>query len=230
LRRTDRLFELLQLFRSGRLRRGEDLATTLEVSLRTIYRDIDTLIASGIPIEAERGLGYILRQPIFLPPLTLTRAELEALNLGMAIVSRSADQAISASAQSLLSKIESVLPEGLPRNGHAFGFAVFSPEIQQTLKWMPVLRQATSSNRFVAMTYQSLSGAISERRVRVLQMEFWGNCWTCTTWCEMRSGFRVFRIDRIVKCVLLEETFKPEPEKSIGAYMAKLEKDQVLSR
>jgi predicted DNA-binding transcriptional regulator YafY len=230
LRRTDRLFELLQLFRSGRLRRGEDLAATLEVSLRTVYRDIDTLIASGIPIEAERGLGYVLRQPIFLPPLTLTHAELEALNLGMAIVSRSADQAISASAQSLLSKIESVLPEGLPRNGHAFGFAVFSPEIQQTLKWMPALREAISSRRFVSMTYQSLKSEISQRRVRVLQMEFWGNCWTCTTWCEMRNDFRVFRIDKIIACTLEVDVFKPEADKDIRAYMAQFEKDQVFNR
>ncbi|MHA1545135.1 MAG: helix-turn-helix transcriptional regulator, partial [Alphaproteobacteria bacterium] len=110
MRRTDRLFEIVQLFRGGRLWRGGDIATRLEVSLRTIYRDIDTLVASGVPIEGARGVGYILREPIFLPPLTLTTTELEALQLGMEMVRKMSDADLAEAAARLLTKIDAVLP------------------------------------------------------------------------------------------------------------------------
>ncbi|NNF72520.1 MAG: HTH domain-containing protein, partial [Rhodobacteraceae bacterium] len=86
MRRTDRLFELIQILRDGRLHRATDMAEALGVSQRTIYRDMDTLIASGVPVEGERGVGYMMTAPITLPPLNLTMAELEALHLGMAVV------------------------------------------------------------------------------------------------------------------------------------------------
>lgn len=115
MRRTDRLFELLQLFRDGRTRRGRELAQKLEVSLRTIYRDIDTLVASGAPIEGELGVGYLLRAPIFLPLLTLTETELEALHLGVALVERSGDASLADAAMRPRAKIDAVLPQGTPR-------------------------------------------------------------------------------------------------------------------
>ena len=92
MRRTDRLFELIQILRDGRLHRGEDLAKTLGVSLRTLYRDMETLVASRIPVEGERGLGYMMTAPITLPPLNLTLEELEALHLGLAVVSKATDE------------------------------------------------------------------------------------------------------------------------------------------
>lgn len=111
MRRTDRLFEIVQILRDGKLHRAQDIARRLEVSVRTIYRDMDTLIASGVPVEGERGVGYMARAAITLPPLTLTGEELEALNLGVAIVAEAADAELKAAAARLADKIDAVLPE-----------------------------------------------------------------------------------------------------------------------
>lgn len=92
MRRTDRLFDLIQILRDGRLHRAQDMAEQLEVSVRTVYRDMDTLVSSGLPVAGERGLGYMMTAPITLPPLNLTLAELEALHLGMAVVAEAADE------------------------------------------------------------------------------------------------------------------------------------------
>ena len=112
MRRTDRLFDIIQILRDGKLHRAQDIADRVEVSVRTIYRDMDTLVASGVPVEGERGVGYMITQAITLPPLTLTVAELEALNLGMAIVAEAADPDLKSAAQTLAEKIDAVLPVG----------------------------------------------------------------------------------------------------------------------
>ncbi len=147
MRRTDRLFELIQLFRGGRLQRGRDLAEKLGVSVRTIYRDIDTLVASGVAIEGERGVGYILRQPIFLPPLNLTCLELEALHLGISMVQKAADEELSGAGHDLLAKIDAVLPGDRPRSTHNWGVAIYGNALKDSLQFMPVLRRAINLRR-----------------------------------------------------------------------------------
>jgi predicted DNA-binding transcriptional regulator YafY len=223
LRRTDRLFELLQIFRGGRLYRGVDLAETLGISLRTLYRDIDTLIQSGIPIEAERGVGYILRQPIFLPPLTLTASELEALHFGMDLARRAADKDLANAAGTLLSKIDAVLPTGAPRQNHAWAFAVYTPTMADANRCLAQLRDAILAQRYVRIDYNALNGIKSERRIRALQVEFWGQVWTCTAWCETRQDFRVFRVDRIISCTIEAECYASEPDKSLEQFIELLD-------
>jgi len=111
MRRTDRLFELVQILRDGRLHRAVDLAEAVGgVSVRTIWRDMATLIASGMPIEGERGVGYILRAPTTLPPLMLAAAELEALRAGLRLVAGGTDPVLARAARSLASKIGAVAP------------------------------------------------------------------------------------------------------------------------
>ena len=101
MRRTDRLFSIIQIFRDGRLHKGADIAERMEVSLRTIYRDIDTLIASGVPINGERGVGYMMTEPVFLPPLNLSPGELEVLELGIALVQSGFGKTLSEHGKSL---------------------------------------------------------------------------------------------------------------------------------
>lgn len=113
MRLTDRLFELVQIMRDGRLRTAADLAERVGVSVRTLYRDIDTLTASGVPIEGERGRSYICRDRVTLPPLNVTADELDALRLAVSLVARTGDAELGAAARSLAGKVKAVLPARL---------------------------------------------------------------------------------------------------------------------
>ncbi len=225
MRRTDRLFELIQILRDGRLHRGADMAEQLGVSLRTLYRDMDTLVASGIPVEGERGLGYMMTAPITLPPLNLTLTELEALHLGLAVVSKAADEELKAAAASLSDKVDAVLPEDRAAPASGWGFAVYPfAEAARGFVHMAPLRAAIRSRRKVEITYSAPDAPETRRTIRPLQMEYWGRVWTVTTWCELRNDFRVFRVDRIQMLDVSFDTFEEEPGKTLGDYL-----DQVDS-
>jgi predicted DNA-binding transcriptional regulator YafY len=113
MRRADRLFEIIQFMRQRQLTRARDLAEKLEVSERTIYRDIADLMASGVPIEGEAGIGYVLRAGYDLPPLMFKEAEIEALVLGARIVQSWADKELAEAAGDVIAKVEAVVPEAL---------------------------------------------------------------------------------------------------------------------
>jgi len=222
MRRTDRLFEIMQLFRGGRLLLGRDIATKLEVSLRTIYRDIETLISSGVPIEGERGVGYILREPIFLPPLTLTTTELEALHLGMGVVRQTADAELSNAAERLLNKVDAVLPSDRKGRAHLKHISIYATETPPTLDHLATIRKAIAKRHILHLTYESLAGDITDRHIWPLQTEYWGRVWTCTAWCEARQAFRVFRIDRIKACRKTDQHFEQSNGKTYTDYLAQL--------
>lgn len=222
MRRTDRLFELMQLFREGRFWRGRDMAERLETSLRTVYRDIDTLVASGVPIEGERGVGYILREPIFLPPLALSTAELEALHLGVELVSRMGDSALSDAAVRLKTKIDAVAPTSQRGANHASMVSVLAPAPTGPQRLLPILRDAIKARALLDMTYRRLDGVLSDRTVRPLHLEFRGRNWTLTAWCEVRSDFRVFRADRIEAVSLSGGAFRAGAGETYQDYLAQL--------
>lgn len=220
MRRTDRLFEIIQILRDGKLHRAQDIAARLEVSVRTIYRDMDTLVASGIPVEGERGVGYMVREAITLPPLTLTTEELEALNLGMAIVAEAADPGLKAAAQSLADKVDAVLPTQTVAEADAWKFAVYPfADAARGFGHMAPLRSAIKSRQKLGLTYRRIDGTLTERRVRPLHMEYWGRIWTLTAWCETRGDFRVFRVDLIEEVTPLPELFVDEPGKRLEDYV-----------
>ncbi len=219
MRRTDRLFELIQIFRDGRLKLGRDLAGHLGVSLRTIYRDIETLVASGIPIEGERGVGYLLREPIFLPPLNLSHIEMEALQFGMELAKRSSDSELNAAANSLLEKVHAVLPANQQGADRIWPMSVYSDNIAVDVEHLPILRNAIAGHHKLKIDYRSLADTVSGRVIRPLQVEFWGQVWTCTAWCEARQDFRVFRVDRIRQIKQLEAVFSDEAGKRLEDYL-----------
>ncbi|OIQ42722.1 MAG: transcriptional regulator [Roseobacter sp. MedPE-SWde] len=219
MRRTDRLFEIIQILRDGKLHRAQDIAARLEVSTRTIYRDMDTLVASGVPVEGERGVGYLVREQITLPPLTLTPEELEALNLGMAIVAEAADADLKSAAQSLAAKVDAVLPTEVIAEADAWKFAVYPfADVARGFAHMPTLRAAIKSRQKLAMQYRRIDGTLTERIIRPLHMEYWGRVWTLTAWCETRGDFRVFRVDLIEEVRALPELFLDEPGKTLADY------------
>ncbi|MEO9653221.1 MAG: YafY family protein [Roseobacter sp.] len=220
MRRTDRLFDIIQILRDGKLYRAQDIADRLEVSVRTIYRDMETLLASGVPVQGERGVGYMITEAITLPPLTLTVAELEALNLGMAIVGEAADPDLKAAALSLADKIDAVLPTQVIAEADAWKFAVYPfADAARGFTHMPTLRAAIRARQKLRLTYTSKEAAVTTRIVRPLHMEYWGRVWTLTVWCELRQDHRVFRVDLIQSAQALPELFVDEPGKTLVDYV-----------
>ncbi|TMV08889.1 YafY family transcriptional regulator [Ruegeria sediminis] len=219
MRRTDRLFDIIRILGDGKLHRAQDIAERLNVSVRTIYRDMETLAASGVPVQGERGVGYTVADQIALPPLNLTPAELEALNLGMAIVAEAADAELRAAAESLAEKIDAVLPTQTIAEGDAWKFAVYPfADTARGLAHMAPLRSAIASRQKLRLSYRGTDGALTERIIRPLQMEYWGRVWTVTGWCELRADFRVFRLDLIEVLVPLPELFTDEPGKRLSDF------------
>lgn len=219
MRRADRLAAIMEIVRDGRLHTAREIADALDVSERTIYRDMDTLAASGVPVEGERGVGYMLREPVFLPPLALSLAELEALSLGMAIVGEAADPELQAAADSLLGKVEGHASIRR-RSPKSRGFGVYAFEqARPGFANMPLLRRAIREGLTLRISYVSLAGEETERVIRPLQTDYWGRVWTCSAWCELREAFRAFRIDRITRCTPTGDTFAAEAGKTIEDYL-----------
>jgi predicted DNA-binding transcriptional regulator YafY len=219
MRRTDRLFDLIQILRDGRLHRASEMADRLEVSVRTIWRDMSTLMASGLPVEGERGVGYILRAPITLPPMILTADELEALRLGVRLVAEGADPGLARAARGLASKIATVSPVTTEPDADEL-FVFTGGEATRAAPHMPIIRAAIRARERLTITYVDPAGHQSHRDIRPLQMEFWGRVWTLAAWCEARGDFRSFRIDRIVALTPTGEVFPEEPGRTLADYRA----------
>jgi predicted DNA-binding transcriptional regulator YafY len=210
------LYELIQILRDGRLHRGRDLARRLGVSERTVYRDMETLMASGVPVAGARGLGYQMTAPITLPPLNLTLAELEALHLGLAAVGAGGDDELKAAAHGLSAKIDAVLPEDRAQAPRAWGFALYPfKDAAYGFAHMPAIRAAIRSRQKLRITYADLDGARAVRVIRPLKLDYWGRVWTATAWCESRGDFEVFRVDRIETLTVLPQLFVEEQGKTL---------------
>ncbi len=214
MRRADRLMQLVQILRDGTLHRAGDLAAATDVSLRTIYRDMETLAASGVPIEGERGIGYRVTAAITLPPLNLTMTEVEALHLGLNAVAHSDDAELSAAARALSGKLDAVMPEDRSRAPSGYGFAVYPfADAARGFQHLPSLRQAIRTRQKLQLTVQN-----EDRTVRPLQLDYWGRLWTCVVWCERRRDFDQLRVDQITGLRILPSLFVDEPGKALGDY------------
>ena len=220
MRRADRLFQIVQHLRGGRLVTARTLAERLEVSERTIYRDVADLIASGVPIDGEAGVGYILRSGFDLPPLMFTRDELAALTLGARFVKAWGGATLALAAEEALVKIEAVLPEKEKRVGaetNLFAIGAGLPDsVRQTIDRLDV---AIRERRRVHVRYDALDGETSERDLRPLGLYHWGKVWTLAAWCEMRTDFRNFRADRITEIADCGDTFRDEPGRTLRDFL-----------
>jgi len=216
VRRADRLFQIIQFLRSRRVTTARWLSDVLEVSERTTYRDMQDLMASGVPIEGEAGIGYVIRRGYDLPPLMFTRDEISALTLGARIINSWADPGLAMAAQSVLSKVETVLPDSL--KGELDQTRLFSPLVQipaQVAAFMGELRSAVDGRKKVAITYTRADGADSKRTIWPLGLFFWGTVWTLGAWCEIRQAFRNFRLDRIETLQVFDERYPVEPGRTL---------------
>jgi predicted DNA-binding transcriptional regulator YafY len=221
MRRADRLFSIVQLLRGGRRTTARALADRLEVSERTIYRDVVELTLCGVPIEGEAGRGYRLPATFEIPPLMFERHEIEALVLGARMVEAWAGAQLAASARSALDKIRGAVPGALVASmdearvfAPAFG-ARRAPEAFDTI------HQALGRGCRLAIAYSGEDGAASERTIRPLGLYFWGRIWTLAAWCELRDDFRTFRVDRIGRATL-GSPFPPDEATSLEAFLARM--------
>jgi predicted DNA-binding transcriptional regulator YafY len=206
--RSDRLLELIQFLRTRRRPvGGAQLADEFGVSLRTIYRDIQTLIARGAPIEGEAGVGYVLRPGFTLPPLMFSRDEIEAMVLGSQMVARTADVTLTKAAHNALAKIAAVLPAG--RGDKANVSNVLAGPIKSPLESVDLapIRNAIRMERKISITYNDETSVQTERRIWPFLLTFCATVRLLSAWCELRDGYRQFRTDRIVALAETGETY-----------------------
>ena len=205
--RSERLLDLIQLLRRHRRPvRGSELAAELGVSLRTVYRDIQSLAGRGAPIEGAAGLGYVLRPGYTLPPLMFSEEEIEAVVLGSRMVAESADAPLARAARNALAKITAVLPE--PRREEVASLGLLSAK--RTLLApdgvdLALLRKAIRAERKLWIHYRDEAGNHTERRVWPIALTFFDRVRLLAAWCELRQGFRHFRTDRIAGLAETEE-------------------------
>ncbi|MEZ2345657.1 helix-turn-helix transcriptional regulator [Terriglobus sp. RCC_193] len=211
MRRADRLFRIVQLLRSGRLKTAHALAERLQVSERTIYRDVRDLQLAGQPIEGEAGVGYTLRREFDLPPLMFTADELTAVVVGVRLVQAWGGEESFLAAKSALARIEAVLPQELSE--HLDSIALYASPFamsKEHRRLLDLLHRACRQKTIVEFWYTRLGEDVSQaehRPVRPLALAFWSGFWTLAAWCELRNDFRTFRMDRIHGEVVTDRTF-----------------------
>lgn len=220
--RTTRLFSILDHLRGRRTPLTADtLAADLNVSVRTIYRDITTLQSMGAPIRGEGGIGYQIEAGFFLPPLQFDPDELDALLLGVRMVTARGDDALGQAAHRLLGKIEAVLSEDR-RHLQQPLLAVGREDKADAASGLSSLRAAIRHRKKLAVTYQDAHESQSERVVRPLGLTAFETVWVLTGWCELRQGFRNFRLDRIVSISDTYDVFRKEKGKEFADYLRSL--------
>lgn len=220
MRRADRLFQIVQLLRTRRWMTAAQIAEKLEVSVRTIYRDMQDLSLTGTPIISETGVGYSLDKSYNLPSITFSEAELESLILGARMVQAWSDKLMAADATRALERIESILPDQLKSTLHNTELMVPTFHVlSDVAEKMPNIRKAIKIKRKLNLDYKRADGKMSERIVRPLGLFFWGNVWTLVAWCELRDGFRQFRIDRMQMIVMSKNHFEACAEQSLNYFL-----------
>lgn len=218
MRRADRLFQIVQHLRGGRLLTAQTLAERLEVSPRTIYRDIADLQGSGVPVEGEAGVGYVMAAGYEMPPLMFTRDEVAALVVGARLARAFGGASTARAAEEALVKIEAVLPEDLRKRAERVAVHAIASEIPDTVRAkVDALERASDQRTRLEMAYRDEAGAATTRVIRPLGLWFWGKVWTLVAWCELREDFRMFRVDRMADWTEAG-TFRAERDKSLQAF------------
>ncbi|WEK04968.1 MAG: YafY family protein [Candidatus Devosia phytovorans] len=223
--RPDRLFRLLQAMRVMPAPiTAARLAEEMDVSLRSLYRDIDSLRAAGARIEGERGYGYRLIEDYALPPQTFDRTEIEALALGLAQVRSMGDSALAGAATAVLAKIAATLPDGREQQlFHAIS-QVYRPDPRPQSPYIDLIRQACWNEQALRLTYADQHGAETERTILPLAMVYTDHTLTVLAWCCLREAFRMFRCERIIYALPTGASFRPRRASLLRDYLAELGK------
>ena len=223
MRRADRLFQIVQTIRGRRLTTAAHLAQRLEVSERTIYRDVADLQTQGVPIEGEAGVGYRLGKGFDLPPLMFTTQEAQALVAAVRIAQSWLDPALAAASADALGRVMSVLSSA--DRAAAESLLVMVPPVglePGTQRVLQQLREAAQAKQLAHIRYRDAAELRTQRTVRPLGVFYWGAVWTLAAWCESREDFRSFRVDRIETLDVLQARFADEPGRSLADLLRNL--------
>ncbi|HLQ18750.1 MAG TPA: YafY family protein [Tabrizicola sp.] len=220
MRRAERLYRIVDELRSRRVTRADELATALEVSPRTVYRDIAHLQASGLPIDGEAGVGYLLAPGFDLPPMTFTHDQLEALALGLAMAASLDDPDLSAAAREASAKLQAALPR--PETRQLLDAPFYSLRRRTGAPAHAALvRRAIRQRRILLLDYADGTGRTSRRRLWPLAIWAMEDGWMFSGWCELRADFRTWRFDRITALELTGDHFPDDPHRSLAAFRAR---------
>lgn len=219
MRRAERLFRLINEMRSRSIVRACDLAAALEVSVSTVYRDIAHLQASGLPIDGEAGVGYILRPGFDLPNVAFTHDQIDALAVGLSFVERTGDPVLATAAREVRALIQASLPSPETRRLADAPFYSLQPK-RKTTAHGSLVRQAIRDQRVVVVSYTDQAGNTTRRRVRPLVVWDLPDGWMVSGWCELREAFRTFRYDRISRIDPTNDVFREDERTGLIAFMA----------
>ncbi len=215
MRKASRLFEIIQIVKLARKPvTAADIATRLEINVRSVYRDIAALQAMRVPIEGERGVGYILRPGFDLPPLMFTIEEIEAIVVGLAFVERTGDAELTRASAQAAAKIAGAAPPPLrqalsARSLHAWGAVAPTPDGVD----LATMRRAIRDEEKLALDYSDEQGRVTQRTVKPLALIYYSDVATVVGWCELRVAFRNFRADRIRACAPTGVYFRKEGDR-----------------
>ena len=222
MRRSDRLFDIIQRLRTvSKPTTAATLAAGLEVTVRTVYRDIATLQARRVPIEGAPGIGYVLRKSFDLPPLNFTIDEIEAIAVGARLVHRLKDPKLKEAAQSVLAKVTAAVPERL--RPHIADAPIYvspgmTPEAQGAD--LAEVRAAIRDSRKLYIGYADEQGRRTNRTIWPIAMAYYVDVTLIGAWCELRADYRNFRVERIASSRVLEEHFDQDNGRLFGEWSA----------
>lgn len=222
MRKASRLFEIIQILRLARRPvTAARIAEALEVTVRSIYRDIGALQAMRVPIEGERGIGYILRPGFDLPPLMFSIEEVEAMVLGLALIERTGDAELTAASRRAGAKVAAAVPAPLrqvlsSRTLHAWGGAASAPEAID----LALVRRAIRDEEKLLFDYRDEEGRASRRVVRPLALIYYSEVFVIVAWCELRAAIRNFRADRVENCAATGSYFHKEGDRLRDLWIA----------
>lgn len=228
MRRADRLFQIVHYLQGRRLTTATQLASWLQVSERTIYRDVQVLSTSGVPIEGESGVGYRLRKGFHLPPLMFTVEELQALTIGARMIDAWSGDLLGQQARSALAKITAAMP--MPRQQTIETTRLYAPnfcrDAQQHAQRFDQIHLAINQRLRCQIDYCDAQQQPSRRHIWPLALYFWGYVWTLGAWCETRQDFRNFRLDRMQNLTPQAEQYPDEQGKRLSDFLHNMQQRQ----
>ena len=232
MRRSDRLFDIIQRLRTARgPTTAASLAEELEVTVRTVYRDIATLQARRVPIEGAAGIGYMMRRGFDLPPLMFTTEEIEAIVVGARLVARTGDPSLQDAAERVLSKVTIVLPEALRTQLAAAPFFVSSSgaPVPESVD-LATVRQAIRDERKLHIRYTDENGICTQRTIWPIAVAYYVQATLIGAWCELRQDYRHFRADRISELTVLDACYPSDNGRLMAEWLRMREEEAQADR